>query len=66
VIRDGETGRLIPIKDPAAIVAAVTSLLNDPQRARAMSEAGRELVSRLYREADMIAATEAYYRELRG
>jgi glycosyltransferase involved in cell wall biosynthesis len=65
VIRDGETGRLIPIKDPAAIVAAVGSLLDDPRRAQVMSQSGRELVSRLYREADMIAATEAYYRELR-
>ena len=66
VIRDGETGKLIPIKDPQAIVAAVSALLDDPARAKVMSEAGRELVSRLYREADMIAATESYYRELRG
>ncbi|MEP6916341.1 MAG: glycosyltransferase family 4 protein [Acidobacteriota bacterium] len=66
VIRDGETGKLIPIKEPAAIVAAVSSLLEQPARAREMSETGRELVSRLYREADMVAATEAYYRELRG
>jgi glycosyltransferase involved in cell wall biosynthesis len=65
VIRDGDTGKLIPIKDPDAIVAAVGSLLEDPGRAREMSERGRELVSRLYREADMIAATEAYYCELR-
>jgi glycosyltransferase involved in cell wall biosynthesis len=65
VIRDGDTGRLIPIKDPAAIVAAVGSILEDPGAAAAMSQRGRELVSRLYREADMIAATEAYYRELR-
>ncbi|MEO6237503.1 MAG: glycosyltransferase family 4 protein [Vicinamibacterales bacterium] len=66
VIRDNETGRLIPIRDPAAIVAAVGALLEHPQSAQAMSQSGRDLVSRLYREADMIAATEAYYRELAG
>jgi glycosyltransferase involved in cell wall biosynthesis len=66
VIRDGETGKLIPIKDPSAIVAAVGSLLDEPGAAQTMSQAGRELVSRLYREVDMIAATEAYYRELLG
>jgi glycosyltransferase involved in cell wall biosynthesis len=64
VIRDGETGKLIPIKDPDAIVAALSPLLDDPAGAQAMSHRGRELVSRLYREVDMIAATEAYYREL--
>ena len=66
VIRDNETGKLIPIRDPAAIVAAVGALLDHPQSAQAMSQSGRDLVSRLYREADMIAATEAYYRELTG
>jgi glycosyltransferase involved in cell wall biosynthesis len=64
VIRDGETGRLVPIRDDDAIVEAVASLLDDPVAGAAMSAAGREMVSRLYREADMIAAAETYYRDL--
>jgi glycosyltransferase involved in cell wall biosynthesis len=64
VIRDGETGRLVNVRDDNAIADAVAALLDDPARATTMSLAGREMVSRLYREADMIAATEAYYRDL--
>jgi L-malate glycosyltransferase len=33
LVRDGETGLLVPPDDPAAIVKAVTSLLDDPERA---------------------------------
>jgi glycosyltransferase involved in cell wall biosynthesis len=64
VVRDRDTGLLIPIKDEQAITTAVSGLLSDPAAARAMAERGRELVSRQYREADMVAAVEAYYREL--
>jgi glycosyltransferase involved in cell wall biosynthesis len=64
VVRNGETGLLIPIRDPAAIAAAVTRLLEHPEEGRAMAARGRELVSAQYREADMIAAVETYYREL--
>ncbi len=41
VIRDGETGLLVPWGDVAAIGAAVGALLVDPARARRMGEAGR-------------------------
>lgn len=41
---DGETGRLVPEKDPAALAAAVVELLADPERARRLGEAGRARV----------------------
>ncbi|MDQ2785544.1 MAG: glycosyltransferase family 4 protein, partial [Chloroflexota bacterium] len=64
VVRDGETGLLVPPRDPQALAAALRTLLHDPERRRAMGEAGRahvvahfawlvvtDHVSRLYREA---------------
>jgi phosphatidylinositol alpha-1,6-mannosyltransferase len=41
VIRDGETGRLVPYGDAKATADAVASLLADPERARAFGETGR-------------------------
>ncbi|MEM9482188.1 MAG: glycosyltransferase family 4 protein [Cyanobacteria bacterium P01_F01_bin.116] len=40
VIRDGETGILIPEKDPKALATAVLATLNDPERAHALAQAG--------------------------
>ncbi len=43
-VRAGETGVLVPPKDPAAVEAAVTRLLADPDLARRMGAAGRRWV----------------------
>lgn len=43
-VRDGETGILVPQKDPAALAAAVVGLLEDPARRRRMGERGRRMV----------------------
>ena len=40
----GVTGLLVPPRDPAALAAALESLLADPERRRRMGEAGRELI----------------------
>ena len=39
-VADGETGRLVPPQDPAALAAAVRELLADPARRRAFGRAG--------------------------
>jgi len=41
IVVDGETGRLVPDGDPAALAAALVELLADPERARRLGEAGR-------------------------
>jgi len=64
VVRDGETGLLVPPRDPPALAAAIQTLLDQPERGRAMGAAGRahvvanfawpvvtDHVLRLYREA---------------
>lgn len=43
-VLDGETGLLVPEKDPAALAGAVAALLADPQRAEAMGERGARRV----------------------
>jgi glycosyltransferase involved in cell wall biosynthesis len=64
VVRDGETGLLVPIKDPDAIARSVARLLDEPMTSRLLATKGRELVSDQYREADMVRNVEGYYREL--
>ena len=39
---DGETGLLVPVRDAAALAAALAALLDDRPRREAMAEAGRE------------------------
>ncbi len=57
VVRDGETGLLVPPKDPEALATALIRLLCDPDRAKAMGRAG---LSRLRREYDMDRAVRAH------
>jgi glycosyltransferase involved in cell wall biosynthesis len=42
MVRDGETGLLVPPRDPGAMAAAVDSLLEDPARALALSRSARQ------------------------
>jgi glycosyltransferase involved in cell wall biosynthesis len=56
---DGETGRLVPEADGAALLAALLALLADPAAARAMGERGRRKA-----EAELTwDAVAARYRE---
>lgn len=46
VVADGETGVLVPPRDPAALAGALAGMLADPARARALGAAGRQRVQR--------------------
>ena len=62
VIRDGETGLLVPQRDPRALALAVRRMLDDRNRALRMAEAGRALVERMFDKETNIAALRALYR----
>jgi glycosyltransferase involved in cell wall biosynthesis len=66
VIRDGETGRLVPPGDAHALAQAILSLLADPAGARALGRAGQELVRGRYTFETMMERITAVYRELLG
>jgi hypothetical protein len=42
VVRDGETGYVVPVDDRQALIARVAELINDPERRRRMGVAARE------------------------
>ena len=65
VVVDGETGRLVDPGDDDAVAAALTSLLDDPERARALGEAGRRRARERFSVARMTKRTlEVYERAL--
>ena len=66
VVADGETGILVPRRDPGALAGAICVLLEDRDRAREMGMRGRNQVERLFSVETMVAKTEALYEELIG
>ncbi len=62
VVREGETGLLVPPEDARALAAAVGALIDDPQRRRRMGHAGRERARREFGIGPMIEKTAAIYR----
>ena len=63
---DGETGLLVPPRDPDALASAILRLLPDPARRRALGQAGRERVRARFSAARMVAETAAVYHDLAG
>lgn len=44
IVRDGETGLLVPARDPGAMAKAVSALIEHPDRAARMARLGRDAV----------------------
>jgi len=64
LVRDGETGHLVPPGDAGALAAAIVALLREPAAARAMARSGQAMVqARLTLDAAM-ERTTAVYRAL--
>ena len=61
VIRNGETGYLIPQRDPAALADAIRRMLSDREAALRMAQTGRELVFRMFDTETNIAALQDLY-----
>ena len=58
MINDGETGYLVPPKDPQQLAARLVTLLQDPQTARRMGRAARDRVEAEFTLDRSIAATQ--------
>ena len=63
VVIHEETGLLVPPEDPAALAAALKSLLSAPERARKMGEAGRARVETEFDVEVMREKTRAVWEE---
>ena len=66
LVVDGETGIVVPPRDPAALAAAMKALLADGTRRKAMGEAGRARVAERYPLDRCVRETEAYLRATAG
>jgi glycosyltransferase involved in cell wall biosynthesis len=64
VVLPGTTGYLFEPRDVGGIAEAILALVADPERARAMGRAGRELVLREFATSVRVERTEALYRRL--
>jgi glycosyltransferase involved in cell wall biosynthesis len=61
VVRDGETGLLVPPRDPDAMARAIVRLLQDTQLRRTMGEAGLALVRATFSAERMVQETLRVY-----
>ena len=67
VVEDGQTGRLAPAADDAALADAILQLAADPELRRALGRRGQERARALFCERAMHAQYLDLYREmLRG
>jgi glycosyltransferase involved in cell wall biosynthesis len=64
LITDGETGLLVPPRNPDALAQAILRVLENPTRAQAMARAGRKRVETQFSMAVKVERTEALYRRL--
>jgi glycosyltransferase involved in cell wall biosynthesis len=66
LVRDGETGLLVPPEDPDALATALSRLLDDGELARDLGRAGRRLVAAEYNPVDSATALAQIFADVRG
>jgi len=66
MLRDGETGLLVEPGDPGALAAALRSLADEPDRARALGAAAAADVAARFSAERMHEAVQAHYTALLG
>jgi glycosyltransferase involved in cell wall biosynthesis len=65
VVEDGVTGLLVPPGDATALAAALRRVLDEPDLARRLGEAGRRRLHEHFSQETITARWEAVYRSLR-
>jgi glycosyltransferase involved in cell wall biosynthesis len=64
VVRDGETGTLVPPGDASALAAAIRRVLGDRERSSRLADAARALVAREHSVEAMVASVSRLYETL--
>ena len=64
IVKDGETGLLIPPGDPIALAEGLRRILDDPSQARRLAKAAQVMVETEYGLEPMVRATEEVYRRV--
>lgn len=64
IVRDGENGILVPVKDPLALADAIQQLVEDPDLRKRMGLFGREIAVNEFSIEKVVQKTLAVYREL--
>jgi glycosyltransferase involved in cell wall biosynthesis len=64
IITDGINGLLAPLRDPGALAAAISRLLDDPVFAAQLASAGRRTVEEQFSPGAALAAVEAVYERM--
>ena len=64
IVRDNETGILVPPKDPSALATGIIKSLNDMDNARKMAEEGRKFVNENFDVKKMVDDIDTLYDTL--
>lgn len=64
VLRDGETGLLVPAGDSSALAGAISQLLENRVLGRKLGERARKEIPRAFSRPRMIAETQALYQDI--
>lgn len=64
VVVDGETGYLVPPRDPARMAERIVEVLQDPRKAQALGEAGRQRVEEHFQDQEANRQMLCLYQNL--
>lgn len=66
LVTDGETGRLVPVRDPEALAAGISELLADRETAERFGVAARAETDARFSLEAMVGGFTAFYEEISG